>query len=121
MSHAGVFRPLAAVLVVASLVSCTPTADVQADFLAALPSVDEIQIKFLCDANNSIALSTTGNQPAWAVRRKQTDPITWTVPGNVKINSITGLPLDADGPQGGSNGTSYKSKINEHAGKKLYD
>jgi hypothetical protein len=128
MSRARVSPALIALVAVASLavlVSCTEGFE-EADFDAIAPSVDSVRVNFSCGAVDSIALTTPSGNPAWTVRRKPNNPITWVVPANVTINSILGktptdtLPLDADGPQGGAAGTPFKSKVKAHAAEKAY-
>jgi hypothetical protein len=133
MSRAGVSPALIALVAVASLaalVSCTG-GDEEALLDAVAPSVDSVRVNFSCGtvdsiAVDSIALATPSGIPAWSVRRKPNNPITWVVPANVTINSILGktpvdtLPLDPDGPQGGAAGTPFKSKIKAHAASKTY-
>src|SRR5215218_4943704 len=98
MSRAGLSRALVAVVAMASLaalVSCTE-GDVEEGFDAIAPSVDSLRIQISCGAVDSIALTTLSGKPAWAVRRQQNHPITWTVPANVTINSIVGkTPADS--------------------------
>jgi hypothetical protein len=133
MSRAGVSRALVVLVCVASLatlVSCTG-GDEEALFDAVAPSVDSVRVNFSCGtvdsiAVDSIALATLSGDPAWSIRRKPNNPITWVVPANVTINSIAGrtpvdtLPLDPDGPQGGAAGAPFKSKVKAHAASKTY-
>jgi hypothetical protein len=104
--------------------NAAPNAPVDAGLAAELdavaPSVDSISIKFACGTLDSIALKTMSGNPAWAVKRQQKNPITWVVPSNVTINSITGAPILPDGPQGGTAGTPYKSKVDSNATKKTH-
>jgi hypothetical protein len=114
---------------VALLASCTKEAaeDDRALLEAVVPSVDSVLVKFSCDTVISIALTTPSGGPAWSVRRQRNNPISWVVPGNVTINSIVGktsadsLPLDPDGPQGGTAGAPFKSKVKGNAQEKGYN
>ena len=116
MSRAGVSRVLVALVAVASLVSCME-GDVEAQFDAVAPSVDSVRIKFSCGAVDSIALIAPNGAPAWAVRRKPNNPISWVVDSNVTIHSIGGtspnenFPIDSAGPQGGAPGVPFSGKV----------
>lgn len=120
MSRAGVPRAsvvLVALVAVVSLAACAEKPD-EARFNT--PSVDAITVAFSCGGVDSIALKAPNKDPAWAVRRKRKDPISWVVPANVTINSITGVPLDPAGSQGGTPGTPFKSKVKDNAEWKTY-
>ena len=122
MSQAGVprvFVAIVAVVAVALLAACAQKPDADR-FNTFVPSVDVITVAFSCGAVDSIAMTAPNGDPAWIVGRKQKDPISWVVPANVTINSITGLPLDTAGSQGGTPGTPYKSKVKENAERKTY-
>jgi hypothetical protein len=129
MSRAGVSRALVALVTVSLLASCTKETEEgdRALIEEVVPSVDSVLIKFTCDTVLSIALTTPSGGPAWSVRRQRNNPISWVVPGNVTINSIVGktsadtLPLDPDGPQGGTVGAPFKSKVKANAQEKAYN
>jgi len=137
MSRADVPRALFAIIAlvaVASLLSCAKgdqqvsskqgvqsVESLVAILDAVAPEVDSVRINFYCGTVDSIALKAPNGSSAWSVRRKQNDTISWVVPSNVTINSIGGaLPLDSAGPQGGSPGTPYKSKVKSDAQRKTY-
>src|SRR5258705_1654378 len=120
MSRAGLSRALvalAALVAAASLVSCKK--DVVAQLDAVAPSTDSIKVNFSCGAVDSIALSDASGGPAWAVKRRPNEPISWIVPPNVTINSIAAtnpadtIPLIPAGPQGGAPGTPFQSKVKQ--------
>jgi hypothetical protein len=118
MSHAGGFRTVVAVVVVASVVvSCN--GGLHAQFDALVPDTDEVHINFSCGATNSIALADKNGGPAWSFQRKPNESITWVVPQAVTITSIASRPGDppfpigqgAGDPHGGSPGTPFKGKV----------
>lgn len=117
MSRSGACRTLATVLVAASLLSCKPRRD--ETVVGYADPVGPIHINFSCGDPISIGLADAAGTPAWTVKTKKKDPISWEVPANVTINSIMGklptdpLPLDPDGPQGGTPGVSFKSKVKD--------
>ena len=123
MYRAGVpraFVAIAALVAIASFVACSSEEVDLAQFDALVPSVDSISVRFSCGTVDSIALKAPNGGPAWAVRRKQNELISWVVPSNVTINSIAGLPLDSAGSQGGTPGTPFKSKVKGNAERKTY-
>jgi hypothetical protein len=139
MSRTDVYRALAAIVAVASLVSCNSKVGDQnvSPNQAAGPSqalggypgvvgyadaVGPIHINFTCDTTPpsipSLSLADANGNPAWTVKAKKKDPISWEVPANVTIDSIVSknaipLPLDSAGPQGGGPGIPYSSKVKD--------
>jgi hypothetical protein len=128
VSRASVYRTLAAIVAVASLVSCNPVSEnIQNQPLGGYSgvvgyadAVGPIHISFTCDttppAFPSLALADSTGNPAWTVKAKKKDPISWVVPANVTIDSIKSknlipLPLDSNGTQGGAPGVSFNSKV----------
>jgi hypothetical protein len=101
--------------VAASLVSCRRRETVE----GYADPVGPIHINFSCGAPITIGLADANGTPAWTFKTKKKDPISWEVPTNVTINSITAktsadpLPLDPDGPQGGAPGVPFKSKVKD--------
>lgn len=137
MSHAGAIRPLAAAIVVVSLVSCikggdntnikAPVVQSDAQLTAALldsvaPSMDSVHINFVCGPVDSIGLTDKNGRPAWSFRRKPNESITWVVPQAVTIDSIVSksvnpLPLDQNpnDPHGGAPGVAFKATVKSGA------
>ena len=117
MSHAGACRTLA-MLVVATSLACNPSSpNNNVAVLGSPQSVSPIHVNFTCGAIDSLALVDANGTPAWTFITKKNDTISWVVPSNVTINSITGktaadtLPLVSNGPQGGQPGVSFDSKV----------
>lgn len=132
MSHAGVFRALAAIVAivgVASLSSCfgdkTNIANVNQSVPATLealaPDTDTVHVNFACGTVDSLSL-TAGSGSGWAVQRHPNQPITWAVGPAVAINAIAGkteaLPIDTilGDPHGHTPGTPYKAKVKNNPG-----
>ena len=118
MSHAGAFRTLVTLVVAASLVSCKPTSPSRT--VAFSPkSASPIHVNFVCGAVDSIGLADANGKSAWVFTADKKDTVSWVVPTNVTINSITGktvadtLPLDSIGTQGGQPGVSFNSKVRD--------
>ena len=87
-------------------------------------AVAPIHINFSCDDANKgiqVSLIDDNGNPAWAFKAKKNDPVSWLVPANVTINSISPkdpaipLPISPNGNSGHSNGRSYDVKVNGNA------
>lgn len=142
MSRPGVFRAVAALARVASLVSfvalvsCSKSLQVAPDQLTAdqdlvatlAPDVATIYVNFTCGTDTTFGLFDAANngKPVWAFMRHRGSPISWEVAQNtrpVTINTIgnkTGqepLPIDVDQNQhGGSPGVPFKATVKANAG-----
>jgi len=118
MSHAGAFRTLALLAVAASLLSCNPSSP-NLTVAVSPKSASPIHVNFACDSVASIGLVDANGKSAWVFTADKKDTVSWVVPGNVTINSITGktpadtLPLDPNGAQGGQPGVSVDSKVRD--------
>jgi hypothetical protein len=115
MSHAGLFRTLAAVVIAASLVSCRRSPSRSANVHFPDPR-GPIHIKVACNNGISISITDQGNVPAWIVVKDPGEEIRWNVTGNVTIDDIRQkngqpLPIDATGPQGHTPGTPVQSRV----------
>jgi hypothetical protein len=118
MSHAGTHRTLALIVAAASLVSCKSWWGGDQQIIGYAEPVGPIHVNFTCVGVPSISLADANGTPAWTVRAKKKDPISWQVPANVTIDSIVSkdtipLPLDPAGPQGGGPGIGYSSKVKD--------
>ena len=110
------------------LASCArPSMDPDVGPRVFTDAVAPIHINFTCQGGvNQISLTDDNGNPAWTFKAKKNDPVSWVVPANVTINSISSktpaipLPVSPNGNSGGSNGKSYETKVNSDAQSKHY-
>jgi len=119
MSHAGVFRTIAAVVAATSLVSCSEQSLDLANVAGYEEPTPPFALNITCGANITVAFTGANGAPAWLAHLKKKDTLSWAVPANITIDSIKPkagqdpLPTDPDGSQGGQPGVPYKSKVKD--------
>jgi hypothetical protein len=135
MSRLGVFRAVAALAGVASLVSlasCSKTLHLTTDqalIETLAPDVATVYVNFTCGADTTIGLfdsNVNGKKPAWGVMRRRGNPISWVVAQNARPVTITSLgdkpgedsfPVIVDpNHKGGSPGAPFNATVKADAG-----
>ena len=109
------------------LISCArPAMNPEVGPLVLRDAESPISINFTCNGPNVISLTDNNGNQAWTFKARKNAPVSWLVPANVTINSISSktpaipLPLSPNGNAGGSNGKSYDSKVDSDAQSKHY-